>query len=267
MNIDFAANLSERIASSGLLGQAEGHLLTPSTAKYVRPQFLFACGKVLGVAQNDLVDFAAAVELMHTATLIHDDIIDEAAERRSLPSVNERFGSKFAVLAGDGMLAQSLAILASGKRPEDAARTAANTLTKMVEAVALELELRNAKPTEDQLVAIVDGKTGALFALCGYLAGIAADNDKAADELSHVGMLTGRVFQIMDDMDDMDEDRKNEIPTLPTLMDIEKSRNQISDSLSEIDATLSRIKTTSNEAAAEQLSQIIHAITRSATSS
>lgn len=241
MNKDFSTRLLSHITSVGRLGKAERHLFSTKSAKHVRPMFLFSCGELLGVKRDYLIDFACAVELIHTATLIHDDIIDEASERRSLPSVNREFDNKTAVLAGDGLLATALSLLATGPRPAETVRVAASKVTMMAESVSKEFE-PSGNLTQDQLLDIVDGKTGALFSLCGYLAGIAADNDEAAAQLGRVGTLVGRVFQIRDDIDDIDEDKRNTVSTLPITLGIETSRSYINEAYLAIDDLLAEYK-------------------------
>jgi geranylgeranyl pyrophosphate synthase len=236
MNGDFSLRLLEHITSIGQLGEAERHLLSAENAKHIRPAFLFACADMLEVPKEKQMNFASAVELIHTATLLHDDIIDEATERRHLPSVNAQYGNKMAVLAGDGLLALALSLLADDEKPAVTVKKASETVMLMAEAVAMEFEFQDdTAPTEEKLLQIVDGKTGTLFSLCGFLAGTAANETNAAEALGRVGMLMGRIFQIRDDIKDIDEDRDNSIPTLPLVFGIDYSEACIVQARTELD--------------------------------
>lgn len=228
MHSEFQQQLIQYITSTSTLGDAERHLLDTEKAKFVRPAFVFACGKVIGLTSDQLLNEASAVELMHTGTLLHDDIIDEATERRGKESVNAKYGSKLAILGGDALFAQSLALLLNTPQPEKAVSIAASTLTNITEAVAAEIDTyRSKKATKEQLLEIVDGKTGALFALCGHLVGLAGGNATAAEQFSRIGMLIGQVFQINDDIDDLEEDKRSNVLTIPLLLGEEAARSHV----------------------------------------
>lgn len=240
MFTEFQDQLVRHITSAGNLGDAQRHLLQTEKAKFVRPAFVFACGEALGLASDQLTNEANAVELMHTATLLHDDIIDEATERRGKESVNAKHGNKIAVLAGDGLLAKSLSLLLHTPQADKAVGRAGETLVGMTEAVAIEIEAYKTpgEITKEELINVVDGKTGALFALCGYLAGLAAGNEKAATQFSRIGILMGQVFQINDDIDDIEEDTRGNVTTIPTLLGEEAARVHIEAAIAEIKATI-----------------------------
>ncbi len=230
MDAAFDDFLAGHVAGDGTLGRAARHLLNAPKAKRVRPKFVLACGRLLGVAEKELFESAAAVELMHTGSLLHDDIIDEASERRARPSVNTLYGNTMALLAGDQLLSRSLLALTMVKSG-DATKQAALTFIELTEAVALEDELNPAEATRANVIKIADGKTGALFGLCGYLAGLAAKDPVAAKRLMKAGRMAGRAFQIRDDIDDLAEDIANSVPTLPQLVSREEAENVITDAL------------------------------------
>ena len=214
----FEIMLAKQLEGNDLLSEAKKHLFKSKNAKRVRPQFLFACGRLLDISESKLLKLACAVELIHTASLLHDDVVDNAMKRRKLPSANAKFGNNTALLAGDQLLARALLLLADSPKAQKSVKAAADTLLKMSDAVALEESLRNKKPgTYRQLLSIADGKTGALFALCGSLAGFAANDNIAAEKLSEIGNLLGRMFQINDDINDLKEDKKDKTQTLPLI--------------------------------------------------
>ena len=243
----FEIMLAQQLEGNELLSEAKKHLFKSKNAKRVRPRFLFACGKLLDIPESKLFSMACAVELIHTASLLHDDVVDNATKRRKLPSVNAKFGNNTALLAGDQLLARALLLLADSRQPQKSIKTAAETLLKMSDAVALEENLRGKKPaTYEQILSITDGKTGALFALCGSLAGFAANDDTAAKKLSEVGNLLGRIFQINDDIDDLKEDKKDKTQTIPRLFEIQIAKNEINrsfDKLSDITDIYNKHKT------------------------
>lgn len=218
MDTAFEELLSGCIAGDSTLVEAERHLLDAPGAKRVRPKFLLACGGLLGVPEKELLESAAAVELMHTATLLHDDIIDKAEERRSRPSVHAAYGTNLAILAGDCLFLRPLMMLAGLKNGAEAVKQAVASLLEIAEAMALEEELELAEATPAEVIRIADGKTGALFGLCGYLAGFAADDIQASQHLMKAGRMAGRAFQLRDDIEDIDEDTANGVPTLPQLI-------------------------------------------------
>ncbi len=247
MHPEFQEQLIQYVTSTTTLGDAERHLLQTEKAKFVRPAYVFACGSALGLTNDQLLNEAGAVELMHTGTLLHDDIIDGATERRGKASVNAKYGNKLAILGGDALFAQSLALLLNTPQPEKAVGIAAKTLMNITEAVAAELDTYQTKAaTKEQLLEIVDGKTGALFALCGYLAGLAGNNIKAAEQFSHIGMLMGQVFQINDDIDDLEEDKRSNVLTIPLLLGEEAARAHVDSILGNIRTAVESLEVTNS---------------------
>jgi geranylgeranyl pyrophosphate synthase len=230
MNSTFDEFLLGHVTGNALVSKAERHLLDAPGAKRVRPAFVMACGRLLGVPEDELLEGAAAVELMHTASLLHDDIIDKADERRARPSVNALYGTNVALLAGDRLLSHAILSFTMIKN-RDAARQAALTFIDLTEAMAREEELELSAATPAEALEIADGKTGALFGLCGYLAGLAAKDASASRRFMEAGRLAGRAFQLRDDVEDIDEDVANGIPTLPQLVSAGEVENAISDAL------------------------------------
>jgi len=208
--------LSDQLNGSGLLIEAERHIIKSDEAKLIRPKFLFACGKLLNVPENKLTKLACAVELIHSASLLHDDIVDQAKTRRLLQSVNSKFGDSIAVLAGDQLLARALLIISDIENPQKSIKATAKALLVMSDAVSLEIYNKDQELINlEQLLSIIDGKTGELFSLCGKLVGFAADNDTVAERLGNIGILLGRIFQMKDDIKDINEDKYSGIKTLP----------------------------------------------------
>lgn len=231
----FEVMIARQLSENNLLSDARHHLFNSKTAKHARPKFIFACGQLLGVPESKLLKIACAVELIHTASLLHDDVVDNATKRRGLPSVNAKFGNNTALLAGDQLLARALLILSDSPQSQKSIKAAAKTLLKMSNAVALEDSLRDKNPgTYEQILSIADGKTGALFALCGSLVGFAVDDNMAAKKLSNAGNLIGRIFQINDDIDDAIEDKKDSTQTIPQIFGISMAEDETNSSFSKM---------------------------------
>ncbi len=255
----FEVFLRQQIPEGERFSSVEKQLLQ-SGAKHVRPQFLLASGRLLGAPEERLVRLAAAVELIHTATLLHDDVVDKADERRGGPSVNAVHGNGIAVLGGDRLFARALVLLADDGSDGQAMKLACHTILGMTDAVALELELHTKSSiAQDDLLAVIYGKTGALFELSGMLAGVAANDPSAGQLLGRVGASIGRIFQLNDDIEDVEEDAENDILTLPQLVGvsatkevIEKTRQDLLDTLQPFEASESY----------KEFLALIHKITR-----
>jgi geranylgeranyl pyrophosphate synthase len=219
--------LSEQLVGDGLLTEAKRYIFDAKAAKRVRPKFVFACGGLINAPEDELIKAACMVELIHTASLLHDDIADESMTRRQRLSVNAKFGNCVALLAGDQLLARALLVASQMPNSKSIIVAIVEALTKMSDAAAQEIQARDLPEiTIEQAIKITDGKTGALFALCGRLAGIVAGDYEAAEKFSSIGGLIGRTFQIKDDIDDVDEDAKVKNHTLPLVIGIDAALDE-----------------------------------------
>jgi octaprenyl-diphosphate synthase len=172
--------------------------------KRLRPLIALLAAGATGEIKSQHVDLAVIVELIHIATLVHDDIMDEADRRRGQPTVNARWGNSLSVLLGDCLFAHALNLSASFDEPEISraiARTASEVCSgEMIQTQRrFDLQLR----VEDYL-RIVEMKTGSLFAVAAELAATisGADKDKI-DILRQFGMRIGTAYQIYDDCLDL----------------------------------------------------------------
>lgn len=210
--------LREAVRGDGLLGAAAAHLVEAPAAKRARPRLVRAFGSLANVIPSSpsLVASAAAVELIHTASLLHDDVVDEANERRGRPSANARFGNSAAVLAGDVVLSRALGLLSFDPA---AIAAAIDVLGTMSVAAVREVEVRGRAdlPLADHR-AIADGKTAALFGLCGRLAGLVAGDNDAAARFEDAARSIGLAFQLADDAGDVENDLRERTPTHPILV-------------------------------------------------
>ena len=192
------------LTDGSLLALIEQHI-TARMGKMLRPRLLLLAADTLGQAESRRTTLlAVAVEMLHNASLLHDDVIDHSDSRRGQPSANARFGNTAAVLAGDYLLAQVMTILHEVNDP-DAASLVNRTVTTMVEAELLQLSVRN----DDTYLRIIDGKTASLFACACALGN---------PEYYDFGLHYGRLFQLRDDVADHED-----TPFTATLIEQEQS--------------------------------------------
>lgn len=174
--------------------------LVEANGKMLRPAFLLLAGD-FGKRRGGLVELAAAVELLHVATLIHDDIIDSAATRRGVPAVHSRFGVKDAVLAGDWLFSRCFRLAAESSSPDNARLLARLVGSICAEEIHQDLENFLWPESVRNYLRKIAGKTAALFSLA-LRAGAqeAKAPERVASILTRVGYDVGMAFQIMDDV-------------------------------------------------------------------
>ncbi len=172
--------------------------------KRLRPALVLLSGLACGSFGSDHVLLAAAVEMIHTATLIHDDVLDEATMRRHLDTVNARWDNETSVLLGDYLFARALC-LASSLEDVFASRELHNASRIMCEGELRQIESRGDYGlTEEQYYEIVRGKTAALTASCCRLGAHFSGADLEVEEaLARYGLHLGVAFQIADDLLDV----------------------------------------------------------------
>jgi octaprenyl-diphosphate synthase len=189
----------------GLAGRAAAHLLSAG-GKRVRPLLVVlaarAAGGSLSAAEEKL---AEAAELVHAATLLHDDVLDDGRVRRGLPAARVLWGNAASVLGGDFLLVRALELTAQSGVP-GALDALLGVIGRMIEGEALQLAHRGkADLDREGYLAVVDGKTASLFAWCGS-AGARLASSKHIDPLAAYGLHLGRAFQIVDDVLDVEGD-------------------------------------------------------------
>lgn len=168
--------------------------------KRVRPALVLlsaaACG---GISSRSFVG-AALVELLHTATLLHDDVVDKSPQRRGVPSVNALWGNTVAVLVGDYLLARGL-LLAIEHREYDMLEVTSEAVRRMSAAELQHLQLnRKLRLDEETYLEVVRGKTAALFAACCELGALSAGAEgELRQQLRAYGEAVGIAFQLRDD--------------------------------------------------------------------
>ncbi|MGR6924200.1 polyprenyl synthetase family protein [[Actinomadura] parvosata] len=189
------------------------HALLARSGKLLRPRLLLACSR-LGAAEADqTVRAAAMVELVHVASLLHDDVIDKAASRRGGPSAHVLAGSEQAVLAGLAVFA--LAGMEAADLGPGVARATSQAIAAIASGELLDVEraFNTALPIEDY-VALVGAKTGLLFQLgCRLGACLALAPAEQVGSVARFGQALGVSFQILDDCLEMNPDHQTGKPT------------------------------------------------------
>ncbi len=178
-----------------LLRQVESYA-SARQGKMLRPRLTLLAAATLGddhLASHRTLLLATAVEMLHNASLLHDDVIDHADSRRGQPSVNARWNNRVAILVGDYHLAQIMRLLDEVDDPT-AARRINDTVLAMVEGELLQQEIANGRLlTADDYLRIIDGKTARLFATACALGN---------PQYEEFGLHYGRLFQLRDDLAD-----------------------------------------------------------------
>jgi octaprenyl-diphosphate synthase len=178
--------------------------------KMLRPAMLLLAGKATGELSNAHRTLAAVVEMVHMATLVHDDVLDEAVERRRRPTIASIAGNTAAVLLGDYLISHAFH-LCSGLQSQYASRRIGATTNTVCEGELLQNHHRgDLELTEDIYFEIIRRKTGALTAVSAELGGkLAGAGDGLVRSLYAYGMSAGVAFQIIDDVLDIvgDESR------------------------------------------------------------
>ena len=168
--------------------------------KRLRPLLALLAGGATGNLNAGHVDLAVIVELIHIATLVHDDIMDEAERRRARPTVNARWGNSLSVLLGDCLFAHALS-LSTNFENADISRAIARTASEICSGEMIQTQRRfDLKLQVEDYLRIVKMKTGALFAAAAQLGATISEADSAVIEiLKTFGMRIGTAYQIYDD--------------------------------------------------------------------
>ncbi|MEP6716687.1 MAG: polyprenyl synthetase family protein [Terriglobia bacterium] len=178
-----------------------GRYLQQSGGKRLRPALLLLCARFAGGGGKTAVQLGAVVEMLHSATLVHDDVIDVAQTRRGRPSANVQWGNHTCVLAGDWLYMQAFQ-LALRERSFHVLDLLIGLTQMMVEGELIQLDrIGRIAITEADCMELVDRKTACLFSACAKLGAVAAGADVAIEEkLGEFAWNLGMAFQLVDDM-------------------------------------------------------------------
>lgn len=182
-----------------LIPQLAAHLVA-SGGKRLRPLLTLASAKLCGYAGERHIKLAACVEFIHTATLLHDDVVDELQLRRGAASANAVFGNKPSVLVGDFLFARAFQLMVEDG-DLDVLRILCGASATIAEGEVLQLTTQNDLTTsEDRYFDVIRGKTAALFAAACEVGGVIAGRPAAeCAALASFGMDLGMAFQLVDD--------------------------------------------------------------------
>jgi geranylgeranyl pyrophosphate synthase len=181
------------------LGVALDHLLS-SGGKRIRPALALLTGEMLGAERNKIISLAAAIELLHTATLVHDDLIDGALLRRGIPTLNAQWTPGATVLTGDFIFACA-AKLASETESADLICLFAETLATIVNGEITQMFPRLSGDYFEEYFNRIYAKTASLFELATIAPAILSPlRETSADAAKQFGYGIGMAFQIIDDV-------------------------------------------------------------------
>ena len=195
----FLLSMSSKVA---LLNRITTYIVNRK-GKQMRPMFVFLTAKLIGNVNEKTFRGASMIELIHTATLVHDDVVDESFKRRNFFSINALWKNKIAVLVGDYLLSKSV-LLSTDHKDYDLLSVIARTIREMSEGELLQLEkARKLDITEEVYYEIIRQKTATLIAACCEIGVLSNGADEVlAKKMQDFGTYTGIAFQIKDDLFD-----------------------------------------------------------------
>lgn len=202
---EFEDRFRESMKSQAPLLDKVTHYIIKRKGKQMRPLFIFLSAKMLGTITDKTYDAANLVELLHTASLVHDDVVDDANERRGFFSVNALWKNKIAVLVGDYMLSKILLLSIERENPKLLA-VVARAVREMSEGELLQIEkARKLDITEEVYYEVIRQKTASLIATCCEAGAISVDRFDQTENMRIFGETVGLAFQLKDDIFDYGE--------------------------------------------------------------
>ena len=184
-----------------------GHYIVDAGGKRLRPLLVLLAAASLGECRPDHVKFAAVVEFIHTATLLHDDVVDISSLRRGRPTANAEFGNAPSVLVGDFLYTRAFQLMVQLDNM-DVLRHMADTTNTIAAGEVLQLvRAGNPETSEDQYLDVITRKTAILFAAgCYGAAALSRRQEPQRQSLQRFGLNLGIAFQIIDDVLDYEGD-------------------------------------------------------------
>ncbi|MBL0309625.1 MAG: polyprenyl synthetase family protein [Bacteroidetes bacterium] len=229
---EFEIRFRESMRSKAPLLDRITHYIVTRKGKQMRPMFVFLAAKVCGDINEATYTAASLVEILHTATLVHDDVVDDSYKRRGFFSINALWKNKIAVLVGDYLLAKGL-LLSIENNQYRLLQILSNTIREMSEGELLQLEkARRLDINEDIYFEIIRQKTASLIASACTCGAVTTTTDEAMiSRMKLLGEKIGMAFQIKDDLFDYEEaeigkprgiDIKERKMTLPLIYTLNK---------------------------------------------
>ena len=201
--------LKSRVHSRKEAIQIISEYIFSAGGKRIRPILTILCAKLFAYEGDRHINLAASVELIHTATLLHDDVVDESNMRRGKPTANKKWDNKICVLVGDFLFSQAFCLMA-----EDGDLEVLKILSKasaiIAEGEVMQAALeQNLSLTSDEYFQVIESKTGELFAASCAIGGIVSNGTIAEQQaLKNFGKNLGIAFQIIDDLLDYSAKQK-----------------------------------------------------------
>ena len=202
IHIESVNNVIKKSLSSDIpiINQISNHIIS-SGGKRMRPTLHLLIAGMGGEISVTNHRISAIIEFIHTATLLHDDVVDQSAKRRNIKTANALFGNAASVLVGDFIYSRSFQMMV-GINNMEIMNILSNTTNAISEGVVLQLlNSHNPDINEEQYFKVIEFKTAKLFEACGSLAGIS--NNNSAEEIesySRLGLHFGIIFQLIDDI-------------------------------------------------------------------
>ncbi len=199
----FEYYFSEAVKSNAPLLDRIMQYIVKRKGKQMRPMFVLLSAKLGGEITTSTYRAASLVELLHTATLVHDDVVDESHERRGFFSINALWKNKIAVLVGDYLLSKGL-LLSLNNKDYKVLQIISEAVKLMSEGELLQIEkARNLNLDEKVYYEIIKGKTASLLSsACGAGASTTFNNENNIEKMQQFGEKVGMAFQIKDDLFD-----------------------------------------------------------------
>ena len=226
------------LSSDVVLINQIGHYIVSSGGKRLRPVLLLLVAKALGYSKEEHITLAAVIEFIHTATLLHDDVVDESSMRRGQDTVNELWGNSASVLVGDYLYSRSFELMVSVNKMR-IMEILSRTTTAIAEGEVLQLlNCNNPATNEQKYLQVISRKTAILFSAAAQLASVLVGAPEDIEiSLKEYGLRLGIAFQLVDDALDykadpedlgknLGDDLAEGKPTLPLIYAIEHGSEQ-----------------------------------------
>jgi len=203
----FEKTFVEALSTENPLLLSVNDYVLQKSGKQLRPMLALLSAKICGEVNQSTIDGALSLELLHTASLIHDDVVDDTLERRGKPSVNARWTNKIAILSGDYILSKSLGCATKTNNLE-ILKAIANIGMQLSDGELLQLvNAQISKTSEENYFTIIRKKTALLFSTCTEVGGLSVKaEENILVHLRNFGEYLGICFQIKDDIFDYSED-------------------------------------------------------------